>query len=234
MEPSTTWEPGLESRKRLPELAWPLTQGSQGSRGHGTSRMGKLSQREFRFGGWEGQGRPEGRNGDADIRLTGVGGVLREEPRPDAPQTREKPPAPSPGPLPQPASSSHPARQCCFHSSSWRYCGPLSLGSWSLSPLPTPSLHTVTDVLNRSCCGLAHVGLLSFLVWSLFMGINGLRFLFGCSRVVLISPVWHSDPPACMYIYTCSLSLGNGFPFLPWVILLIISKRQFSLVGIPP
>ena len=121
-----------------------------------------------------------------------------------------------------------------FHSSSWHYRGPLSLGSWSLSPLPTPSLHTVTNVLNRSCCGLAHVGLLSFLMRSLFMGVNGLRFLFGCSRVVLISPVWYSDPPACMYIYTCSFSLGNGFPFLPWVILLIISKRQFSLVGIPP
>lgn len=101
MEPSTAWEPGLESRKRLPELARPLTQGSQGSRGHGTSRMGKLSQREFRSGGWESQGRPEGRNGDADIWLTGVGGVLREGPRPDAPPRLERSPQPHPqGPFP--------------------------------------------------------------------------------------------------------------------------------------
>ena len=103
MEPSTTWEPGLGFRKQLPELAWPLTQGSQGSRGHGTSRMGKLSQREFRFGGWEGQGRPEGGNEDAGIQLTRGVGVLREGPRPDSPQALEKPPAPSLG-APSPVS----------------------------------------------------------------------------------------------------------------------------------
>lgn len=88
-------------------------------------------------------------------------------------------PQPHPlGPLPQSASSAQPGPQCCFHSFSWRYCGPLSLGSWSLSPLPPPSPNTATNVLNRSCCGLAHVGLLSFLVRSLFMGVNGLHFFF--------------------------------------------------------
>lgn len=75
-----------------------LTQGPQVSRGHGTRRMGKLSQREFRSGDWGGSGRPEGWSEDADIQLTGAGGcALGGAPARCPPDSREALTAQSPG-----------------------------------------------------------------------------------------------------------------------------------------